>query len=120
MSKKQLKQTIINMKNDVDKLLNEKRHLERKLNEAELLNKVLIDSFGNDDTTLFNYNGDTYGIKEITFNKTIDKVDTLDVEMVKRNIKVEPHQGGLIDSLNGVAKSVGEALNKILYVDKKE
>lgn len=111
------------LKNELDY---KDRHLRRReiefdstILEAKIKNEALVSAMTSKDTEIFIYNGDTYKVRELNLNKVGDKVDTLNLELIKYDTVVS-YSGGLIGTMEKAIKNVADSLKVALYGNKKE
>ena len=93
--------------------------LEWELLDAKLKNEALIKAITSEDTKMFIYNGETYKVTELSFTKTGDCVDTLNLELLKVN-EVISYNGGLVGAMHDAIKNATDSLKVALFGDNKE
>lgn len=98
------------------------QELEQKNNEiqAEYIElsmkyKKLLNDITSKDNQLYVYNGDIYIPTEITYNKSPNELDTLNITFTKT-----PKNTGLVNVLSDTYKNVANTFDKILYGTDKE
>ena len=84
---------------------------------AKLKNDALVKAITSEDTSIFVYKGEIYNIKQLHFTKSVDTVDTLELELCKASPVIE-YTGGLVGTLNKAIENVKNSLSVALYGDK--
>lgn len=125
-----LKENLFDAEMKLKELRNELDHRDRHFRKrevdfdmtmlnAKLKNDALIKAITSEDTSIFVYNGEIYNIKELRFIKSVESVDTLELELSKAS-PVVGYNSGLVGTLNKAINNVKNSLNAVLYGDKKE
>lgn len=115
--------SIRELKNEID---HKDRHLRRReiefdraMLESKIKNDTLVSAITSKDTEIFIYNGGTYRVRELNLSRAGDKVDTLNLELVKYDAVVTSN-GGLIGAMQEAIKNVSNSLKVAFYGDNND